>query len=134
MRERNKEKLGMKMNRPGDAFRFTLRQTLWGLLGFFLLPIGSSFADLECRLLYHIEQGYLNQHIIFDSENKNLEQRTVDQVVKKLDSSKIYLLKSDVEQIRNLMAGIFGKLKGTKTEPPNCSPLVKAQEILVKRV
>src|SRR3954465_10616173 len=104
---------------------------LTALIGFvfFLSFSQSSHADLECRLLYHIGQGYLNQHIYFDTENKNLEQRTVDQMIKKLDISKIYLLQSDVDQIKTSLNGIFAKLKGSKAESPNCQPLLKIQDV-----
>lgn len=103
------------------------------ILGIFLFGISvfpkSARADLDCQFIYHISQGYLNQHISFDKESANLEQRTISQYVEKLDVSKIYLLQSDVDKIKSALARVFANIRNQ-----NCKPLVDAQDILIQRV
>src|SRR4051812_46476045 len=69
-------------------------------------------SDLSCSDIQPIvEHGFLMYHVIYNNQTPNLEQRTVTQYIKRLDSSKRYLLQSDVDQIHKLMKGVFGKIK-----------------------
>ena len=74
---------------------------LWPLL--FTLTAQAQFTrqkiDLECKHLYPIFQAYLSRHITYSKLNKNIEARTTDQFIKKMDPTKIYLLVSDVKTI-----------------------------------
>lgn len=85
--------------------------------------------ELSCVHIDPIAQKYLERHVTHQDLNSNLETRTVDQLVKRLDGSKLYLLDSDVAEIKKLMSGIFNKVK-TK----DCSPLEKTHQLYVKRV
>ncbi len=76
-----------------------------------------------------IAQGFLHQHIQHDSMNAELEKRTVEQYVKKLDPFKLYLLKSDHQKIKGMMSGIFKKVEKKK-----CDSLFKAREIYINAV
>ncbi len=87
-------------------------------------------AGLQCLHLDAIERAYLNSHITFSSLTPQLEQRTIEQYIKRIDGAKIYLLKSDVEQIKKtLLAGMFSKIKDR-----NCKPLDEVQALFTKRV
>jgi carboxyl-terminal processing protease len=85
--------------------------------------------DLQCRFLYAIEQGFLTQHIKYSGFDQGLQERVVDQYIKRLDPTKMYLLKEDVEKIKKSMATLFEKIKAK-----DCSALAEAQRILVERV
>ena len=62
----------------------------------------SERASLECGHLFPIEQIFLTNHVHFTISNrdKELEVRVVDQYIKRIDASKIYLLQSDVEKVK----------------------------------
>lgn len=101
------------------------------LLSLVLLVTSSAFADgdLQCKYLFSIEQGYLHQHIKYSARDKDLEGRVIEQYLKRLDPTKIYLLESDVNDIRAKMAGILDK-----TKAKDCKVLTDVQAILDKRV
>lgn len=85
--------------------------------------------ELSCVHLDPIALKYLDRHVTHQDLNSNLEGRTVDQLVKRLDGSKLYLLDSDVADIKKMMSGIFGKIKSK-----DCSALEKVHQLYVKRV
>lgn len=84
---------------------------------------------LECGLLFPIEQIYLANHVKYSTRDKALETRVVDQYIKRVDGAKIYLLQSDVEKIKKLMAGLFDKVKIR-----DCSFLPEIEKILLQKV
>lgn len=90
----------------------------------------ASFKDgrLECPVLRPIAQGFLAHHI--DARKLDLEHegRTIEQFIKRLDGQKIYLLESDVNEIRAMLRGSFTKLG------EDCSPIEKAEQVFVKRL
>src|SRR5580704_4773436 len=77
--------------------------------------------ELGCPHLYPIQMKYLEKHINYAKETANLESRTIDQYIKRLDASKLYLLESDEKQIKELMTGIFDKVKRN-----DCAAIEKA--------
>lgn len=85
--------------------------------------------DLQCRYLTSIEEGFLLQHVKYESRSKDLQDRVIEQYLKKIDPTKVYLLQSDVDNIKKMMSGIFDKLKAK-----DCSALDAVQKILVERV
>lgn len=86
--------------------------------------------ELDCVHLYPIQMKYFERHVNFSKSSKNLEARTIEQIVERLDGSKLYFLKSDVNQIqKKIMPGIFAKI-----QKKQCQPIEKVQEIFVKRV
>ncbi|HMN66920.1 MAG TPA: S41 family peptidase [Bdellovibrionales bacterium] len=85
--------------------------------------------ELSCVHLYPIQIKYLEKHVNFSKLSKNLETRTVEQFIKRLDGSKLYLLDKDVKDIEKMMANIFDKTKNK-----DCSALEKANTMFVKRV
>lgn len=85
--------------------------------------------ELQCRYITHIEQGFLSQHVNFAKRDPKLQERVVEQYIKQLDSTKVYLLKSDVEEIRKILAKIFDDIQNKE-----CAPLKAANAILAKRI
>jgi carboxyl-terminal processing protease len=85
--------------------------------------------ELSCVHLYPVQIKYLEKHVNFGKLTKNLETRTVEQFVKRIDGSKLYLLEKDVKEIEKMMSGIFDK-----TRNKDCSALEKSNALFVKRV
>lgn len=85
--------------------------------------------ELGCPHLYPIQMKYLEKHINYAKESPNLESRTIDQFIKRMDGSKLYLIESDEKAIKKMMAGIFDKVKKN-----DCSGIEKANTYFVKKV
>jgi carboxyl-terminal processing protease len=79
--------------------------------------------------LDRIEQVFLNQHVNYKEPSAELEARAVEQYLKRLDPAKIYLLESDVEELKGKLKGLFAKLK-----KGDCGTLDEAQDLFAKRV
>lgn len=102
------------------------------LAGSFLFFTSASYAqskdDLECRYLSAIEGGFLANHIRYANRDTELQNHTVEQYIKRIDPSKIYLLATDVDQIKSWMNGLF-----EKTKNKDCSFLEQTQKLMVQR-
>lgn len=85
-------------------------------------------GDLQCRYIYQIQQGFLINHVRYNSLSPELEQRVVDQYIKRLDPTKLYFVKTDIDQIKTLMKDIFKKLQNR-----DCAALDEIQKIILKR-
>ena len=97
--------------------------------------IGS--RGLGCPFVGPIQGVYFNQHISHSSGKKKgwkkeIEHHAIDQYIKKLDGSKLYLTDSDVKRIKKMMSGILSAVE--KRPNPDCSSLMKAQALFKKRV
>ncbi len=88
-------------------------------------------SDLQCKYLYAIEQGFLAQHVKYSQKDRDaaLQTRVIDQYIKRLDPTKIYLLQADVDKAKKDMSTIF-----ENTKVKDCSALVNVQNILISRV
>lgn len=83
---------------------------------------------LDCRYLTVIEQGFLANHVKYSTRDSELQTRVVEQYLKRLDPSKIYLTQSDVDQIRKLAGNVFDKTKNK-----NCEFLDQIQKIVLEK-
>ena len=104
------------------------------LVGFVIVSsaqaqVRSEKTGLECRYVYPIEQGFLANHVKYSNLDKELENRVYDQYLKRIDSAKIYLTQSDVDEVKKIMTGQF-----KKSQDQDCSFLNKVQDILTARV
>lgn len=88
----------------------------------------ASKGGLECEVVTHIENAYLANHLTVNVRDKKLEDRVVEQYIKRLDPAKVYLLSSDADQIKNIMKNVFDK-----TKKADCSFLTEVQNIISKR-
>lgn len=84
---------------------------------------------LECRYLSVIEQGFLANHVKYSNRDPELQTRVVDQMLKRMDPSKIYLTQADVTDIKKKIGNVFDKTKNK-----DCTFLDQAQKILLQRV
>lgn len=85
--------------------------------------------ELKCQYIPHIENGFLSQHVKFSKRDNALQEKVVTQYLKRLDPSKIYLLKSDVDELTKSLSKIFDKIQNK-----DCGILREAQKVVVKRV
>ena len=88
-------------------------------------------ADLNvrCEHLFFIEQRFIAEHIVHQKFTPELEKQVIDQVIKRLDPSKIYLMASDIPKIKKSLHGVF-----KKTKVRNCDPIFAAYKTLETRV
>jgi carboxyl-terminal processing protease len=93
----------------------------------------TSFAQvkegLECRYLSVIEQGFLANHVKYSGRDAEMQNKVVDQYIKRLDPTKIYLTQVDIDQIKKLTSNLF-----EKTKNKDCSFLDQIQKIILERV
>lgn len=85
--------------------------------------------SLDCNWIDPIQNGYLQNHLVFKEKNKELEQRVIEQYVKRQDPSKIYLLEGDIAAIKQMMKNVFENV--TKKD---CKFMSEIQSMLVKRI
>ncbi|MFZ4405635.1 MAG: S41 family peptidase, partial [Pseudobdellovibrionaceae bacterium] len=83
---------------------------------------------LECRYLSVIEQGFLANHVKYSLRDNELQNRVIEQQLKRLDAMKVYLTQSDVDQIKKISGNVFEKTKNR-----DCSFLDTAHKILVQK-
>lgn len=84
---------------------------------------------LECRYLTVIEQGFLANHVKYSNRDAELQARVIEQYLKRLDPSKIYLTQEDVDQIKKITGNVF-----EKTKARDCGFLDQTQKIVLARV
>lgn len=84
---------------------------------------------LECRYLTVIEQGFLANHVKYSNRDTELQNRVIEQYLKRVDPSKIYLTQTDVDQIKKFSGNVF-----EKTKSRDCSFLDQIQKIVLERV
>lgn len=84
---------------------------------------------LSCKHVPVIQKGFLSQHIKYKTYDSALEKKLIEQYIKRLDPSKLYLTTGDVKEIEGLMKGIH-----MRTQQNDCSPIMKAQDIFAKRL
>lgn len=92
----------------------------------------TAFANeptLSCKHVPVIQKGFLSQHINYKKYSPALEKRLIDQYIKRLDPSKLYLTSKDAKEVSSLMKGIL-----MRTQKNDCSPIIKVQKIYAERV
>jgi carboxyl-terminal processing protease len=109
--------------------RASARAALAALILIAVSP-GSAFArPLQCGDLSDLFKYYLRHHYAHHKLTDTLRTRTVEQFIKLLDPSKIYLLEGDVSVLRKDLTNVFGE-----TEKANCASLDKAQQLMIQRL
>ncbi len=107
----------------------SVTKVLTSLFILFTVSSVSRANDLGCDTLYPLMNGFLAQHLTFKKFTPELEQRSINQFVKNLDPSKLYLMEGDVTKIKSDMSDLFSKMSGKK-----CDALDNAQKLYEKRV
>jgi len=106
------------------------------LWSFIFLPLPTYAAGLQCEYLFLIQTQFLKDHLNYKHLKtlppdvyEILETRTIEQYVKSLDRSKLYLLEADVVQVKTKLRGILAKVKDYK-----CDTLYEIDTLLGKRI
>lgn len=111
------------------------------MIKFFLLPaavvsltFSPSFAraaegQLECPLVPVLAESFLKTHVALKTQTDEINNRTAEQMIKRLDPSKVLLLQSDVD---GLKPKILNFLK-TMRAKPDCAEIDGIKTLLVQR-
>lgn len=91
--------------------------------------VGESERTLDCKYVPVIQEGYLNQHVTYKKIDKKLETRVTDQMLKRLDPLKIYLLEGDEKRVRKMFSGIL-----KNTQKGECSQIFNVNAFLIGKV
>lgn len=97
--------------------------------GSFAFGQGLNFSrTLDCNWVDPIQTGFLQNHLVFKHTDKELQNRVIDQYIKRQDPAKIYLLESDVAQIKSMMKDVFANVA-----KKDCQFTNEVQNLLIKR-
>lgn len=110
-------------------FPVAIVASVFGLVGSVSAQFKSDRPALECRFLPTIEQGFLTYHISQSSRTADLENRVIEQYLKRIDPSKIYLTEADATTVRTSMKKVF-----EKTRAKDCSFMTEIQALLLKKM
>jgi carboxyl-terminal processing protease len=111
------------------------------MIKFFLLPaalvsftFSASFAraaegQLECPLVPVLAESFLKTHVALKTQTDEINTRTAEQMIKRLDPSKVLLLQSDVDSLK---PKILTFLKTMRTKP-DCTEIEAIKTLLVQR-
>ncbi len=83
---------------------------------------------LDCNWVDPIQSAYLANHLTYKSEDAELQKRVVEQYIKRQDPAKIYLVQSDVDQIKSTLKNLFESLK-----KKDCKFIASIQDTVLKR-
>lgn len=85
--------------------------------------------SLNCQWVEPIQMGYLQNHLLFKKKDAELQNRVIEQYIKRQDPMKIYLIQSDIDQIKKTMKDVFVQIENKK-----CDFVNEIQKVIVKRV
>jgi len=92
-----------------------------------LLAAGPAAADLRCDMIPNLMRGYYQNHVRFNERSDEIERRTIEIYVRRLDPSRTLLLASEEEAMRASLRGIFNDLaKG------DCTRLAELQKTMIR--
>lgn len=118
-------------NEKGNImFRTSL--LLVGILTTSLLAHAQGFEfnqSLNCNWIEPIQTGYLQNHLVFKAKDKELQNRVIEQYIKRIDPLKIYLVQADIQKVKDVMKDVF-----VNVEKKDCKFMTEIQELIVKRV
>jgi carboxyl-terminal processing protease len=120
-----------KKNKTYDQTRFTgIRRGALALLLIitFLLPFTVAAEDLTCSRLPDLMDAFHANHYAMKGTTLEIRKHAVDQMIKRLDSSKTLLYESDLEKLKPLLTDLF-----VGAENGNCTSLTMVYDLLVAR-
>lgn len=92
-------------------------------------PAFATAAQLECADVPRLTDSFLKTHVSMKSSNDEILNRTADQMIKRLDPSKVILLQGDVDALRPKILTFLR----TMTTKPNCTEIEAIKGTLVQR-
>jgi carboxyl-terminal processing protease len=93
-----------------------------------VLGSAASAAELACSRVPQLASEFLHAHVAVRKLTPDLETRTVNTYVDRLDPSRSVLLESDVTAYRAKLTGIFDRMR-----KGDCEPLAALQKQLVEK-
>ncbi len=85
-------------------------------------------AELACAALPDLMQAFVRNHVQKGTLDAELEARTVDTYLRRLDASRILLTDPEVEAVKGSMRGVFGKIRSG-----DCKPLLDLHKNFVRQ-
>lgn len=85
-------------------------------------------VKLSCYYVYPVQIKFLQKHVTFAELSKALEKRTIEQFIRRLDGTRLYLLEKDAGEIKAAMQDIF-----EKTRHADCASLELANGLMRQR-
>ena len=86
-------------------------------------------AGLECRYIRPIQQAFLDNHITQKSMSTLVQDRTVEQLIKRFDGAKLYFYQSDVDKIKKDLSKLFEQVGKQR----DCSGVYKVHALYLQR-
>jgi carboxyl-terminal processing protease len=114
---------------PEKMTRFSLPLAALLTFTFSTSCLAEEKSSLVCPLVPVLTESFLKTHVAIKSASDQILQRTAEQMIQRLDPSKVLLLQSDVDSIR---PKIIDFLKNMRTSP-NCKEIDGLRELLVNR-
>jgi carboxyl-terminal processing protease len=96
----------------------------------FLLPLTLAAEELTCSRLPQLMEAFEAGHYAMKRTTPEINRHAVDQMIKRLDSSKTLLYESDLEKLKPLLLEVF---TGAEAENGNCASLKQVYNLLVAR-
>lgn len=93
------------------------------------IPQRFTGVTLSCQSIRRIQDKFFDQHILHKAPTPEIEGRTIEQFIKRIDGAKLYLRQTDVDQVKRSMKGLFKAL-----ENDNCASIFDAYSLVEKRV
>lgn len=101
---------------------------LLGLIALLLWPWPLQARDLTCDRLPVLMEVFHENHYALKSTTPEIRAQAVDQMIKRLDPSKMLLYEADLDRLKPLLAELF-----TGAERGNCTSLKPVYDLLVAR-
>lgn len=111
------------------------------MIKFFLIPaalvsftFSADFAraaegQLECPLVPVLAESFLKTHVALKTQTDEINNRTAEQMIKRLDPSKVLLLQSDVDSLKPKILTFLRTMKSK----PDCTEIEAIKALLVQR-
>ncbi|MCO5143302.1 MAG: S41 family peptidase [Oligoflexia bacterium] len=111
-----------------------IKRTSLTLLTLSLLLVGTPSkaaqeSGLVCELVPTLTQYLLKTHLAVHVQTEEINRRTAEQFIKRVDPSKTLLMKSDVSDLQPKVLAFLKTMK----EKPNCTEFLKVKDTLIKR-
>ncbi|HEY8280399.1 MAG TPA: S41 family peptidase [Bdellovibrionota bacterium] len=85
--------------------------------------------ELSCAMVPTLTQFLLRYHVTIHSASDDLYGKATDQIIKRLDPSKVLLLQSDADEIRPKILKYFKSMK----DGPDCKDMDALRDLLLQR-
>lgn len=84
---------------------------------------------LNCNWIDPIQTGYLQNHLVFKTKDKELQNRVIEQYIKRVDPLKIYFVEADVQKVKEMMKDVFANI-----DKKDCKFMTEIQNLLLTRI